>query len=177
MSRLLADRITLTYESNTAVHSVSLRIPDGQITTIIGPNGCGKSTLLRALARLKKPDDGSVILDGQAIQHFPTQDVARRLGLLSQQATSPSGITVADLVARGRYPHQSFLQPPSERDREIVDRAMATAGVADLKDRPIDQLSGGQRQRAWIAMVLAQDLPRHGPSVAGRGAGPQFERA
>jgi iron complex transport system ATP-binding protein len=159
MSRLLADRITLTYESNTAVHSVSLRIPDGQITTIIGPNGCGKSTLLRALARLKKPDNGSVILDGQAIQHFPTQDVARRLGLLSQQATSPSGITVADLVARGRYPHQSFLQPPSERDREIVDRAMATAGVTDLKDRPVDQLSGGQRQRAWIAMVLAQETP------------------
>lgn len=159
MSRLRADRVTLTYETHAAVQSVSVTIPDGKITTIIGPNGCGKSTLLRGLARLMKPADGAVLLDGQAIHHFPTQHVARELGLLSQQATVPAGITVEDLVIRGRYPHQSFLQPPSDRDREAVARAMEFAGVSELRHREVDQLSGGQRQRAWIAMVLAQETP------------------
>lgn len=159
MSRLQANKVSLTYETYTAVQSVDVTIPDGQITTIIGPNGCGKSTLLRALARLKKATEGVVVLDGQSIQHFPTQEVARRLGLLSQQASAPGGITVEDLVARGRYPHQSFMQAPSEKDRAAVTNALDLAGMTELKDRPVDELSGGQRQRAWIAMVLAQETP------------------
>ncbi len=187
MSRLQASKVTLTYETYTAVHEVSVTIPDGQITTIIGPNGCGKSTLLRALARLKKPDGGSVILEGQSIQHFPTQEVARKLGLLSQQASAPGGITVEDLVGRGRYPHQSFMQAPTEKDREAVRKALALAGMTDLKDRSVDELSGGQRQRAWIAMVLGSgdahsppgrtdDVPGHGTPTANHRARSAPER-
>ena len=156
-TRLSANAVSIAYDEFTAVQAVDVAIPDGQITTIIGPNGCGKSTLLRALARLKRPSGGAVILDGQEIHHFPTQMVARKLGLLSQQAVVPAGVTVADLVGRGRYPHQGFMQAPSAHDRSMVERAMELAGVTALRDRPIDELSGGQRQRAWIAMVLAQE--------------------
>ncbi len=158
-SRLLADNVSLGYDDKTIVESVSFAIPDGKVTTIIGPNGCGKSTLLRSLVRLKAPESGTVILDGQSIQHFPTKEVAKRLGLLAQQASAPSGITVEDLVMRGRFPHQGFLQPPSRRDREAVEMALQRAGVTELRLRAVDELSGGQRQRAWIAMVLAQDTP------------------
>jgi iron complex transport system ATP-binding protein len=156
-SRLSARNVSISYDEYAAVVGVDVAIPDGKITTIIGPNGCGKSTLLRALARLKRPSGGLVVLDGQEIHHFPTQMVAKRLGLLSQQAIAPAGVTVVDLVGRGRYPHQKFMQTPSAHDRAMVERAMDLAGVTDLQDRPIDQLSGGQRQRAWIAMVLAQE--------------------
>ena len=156
-SRLQATNVSISYEEHLAVSGVDVAIPDGKITTIIGPNGCGKSTLLKAMARIKRPSGGAVVLDGQEIHHFPTQVVAKRLGLLSQQAVVPAGVTVADLVARGRYPHQGFMQTPTAKDREMVEEAMRLAGVTDLRDRPIDQLSGGQRQRAWIAMVLAQE--------------------
>ena len=159
MSRLRSDNVTLAYDGLTVVQDIDLAIPDGKITTIIGPNGCGKSTLLRALARLKKADGGSVILDGQLIHHMPTRDVAKKLGLLSQQSMTPPGITVRDLVRRGRYPHQSFLQPPNRSDEEVADRALTLAGMSDLQHRAVDALSGGQRQRARIAMVLAQETP------------------
>ena len=159
MSRLRSEKVSLSYDGAEVVHDVDLAIPDGQITTIIGPNGCGKSTLLRALARLKRADGGSVILDGQLIHHMPTRDVAKKLGLLSQQSMTPAGITVRDLVRRGRYPHQSFLQAPSKSDETIVDHALDLAGMGDLESRAVDELSGGQRQRAWIAMVLAQETP------------------
>ncbi|MDQ3412565.1 MAG: ABC transporter ATP-binding protein [Chloroflexota bacterium] len=159
MSRLRAEHLSLGYDAAEIVDDLSVTIPDGKITTIIGPNGCGKSTLLRALVRLLKPRGGSVLLDGQSIHHLPTRDVARRLGLLAQQATPPGGLTVADLVQRGRYPHQGFLQPPSQTDAAAVDRALALANMSALRDRPVDSLSGGQRQRAWIAMTLAQETP------------------
>lgn len=159
MSRLCADNVSLGYGDVEIVHSLSAAIPDGRITTIIGPNGCGKSTVLRALARLLKPRGGSVILDGQSIHQLPTRDVARRLGLLAQQQSPPGGLTVEDLVRRGRYPHQGFLQPPTTQDAAAVDRALALAGMTDLRGRPVDSLSGGQRQRAWIAMTLAQETP------------------
>ncbi|HQY32217.1 MAG TPA: ABC transporter ATP-binding protein [Thermomicrobiales bacterium] len=126
-TRLHADNVTIQYDSFPAVRSVNVAIPDGKITTIIGPNGCGKSTLLKALARIKRPSGGAVVLDGQEIHHFPTQLVARKLGLLSQQAALPQAVTVEDLVGRGRYPHQSFLQVPSAKDREMVERDMAMA--------------------------------------------------
>ena len=159
MSRLRSDNVTLGYGSAPVVHDLSLTIPDGAITTIIGPNGCGKSTLLKSLARLLRPDQGSVLLDGQVIHHYPTREVARRLGLLSQQAVVVPGITVGDLVARGRYPHQAFMQPPTQADTDAVDHALDVTGMITLRNRPVNQLSGGQRQRAWIAMAIAQDTP------------------
>jgi iron complex transport system ATP-binding protein len=159
MSRLTTEGISLKYPgaSATIVDNLSLRIADGLITTIIGPNGCGKSTLLRALSRLLRPDTGTVVLDGELIHRLPTKEVARRLGLLHQQSSPPDGITVEDLVRRGRYPHQGFLQPPTRRDLEAVDTALDMTGMQALRARPIDQLSGGQRQRAWIAMAVAQE--------------------
>jgi iron complex transport system ATP-binding protein len=159
MSRLHSADVTLAYGATTVVHDVSLSVPDGQVTTIIGPNGCGKSTLLRALVRLMKPAGGAVTLDGQLIHRLPTREVARRLGLLQQQAALAEGITVEDLARRGRYPHQSFLQPPSAKDAEAVERALELTGMLELRTRQVDQLSGGQRQRAWIAMALAQETP------------------
>lgn len=157
MSLLQSDKVTLSYAEAPVVHDLSLSIEAGQITTIIGPNGCGKSTLLRALARLMEPSGGSVLLDGQLIHHLPTREVARKLGLLQQQPIPPAGIAVEDLVQRGRFPHQAFLQPPSRKDREAVDRALELTGMTALRRRSVDQLSGGQRQRAWMAMALAQE--------------------
>ncbi|MCC7366294.1 MAG: ABC transporter ATP-binding protein [Dehalococcoidia bacterium] len=157
--RLRTGELTLAYGSQPVVTDLSLGLPDGQVTTIIGANACGKSTLLRALARLMKPSNGAVYFDGQAIHRLPAKEVARRLGLLAQQSNAPEGVTVEDLVRRGRYPHQSFLQPPSRDDHEAVERALELTGMQPLRHRPVDELSGGQRQRAWIAMALAQDTP------------------
>ncbi|NUR24803.1 MAG: ABC transporter ATP-binding protein, partial [Catenulispora sp.] len=128
-------------------------------TVVIGPNGCGKSTLLRALARLLRPAAGAVLLDGTAIARLPTRQVARTVGLLPQSPTAPDGITVAELVARGRHPHQGLLRRWSDADERATAEAMAATGVADLADRPVDELSGGQRQRVWAAMALAQETP------------------
>jgi iron complex transport system ATP-binding protein len=157
--RLRSENVTLAYGDATIVQELDLTISDGEITTIIGPNGCGKSTLLRAMARLKRAEAGSVILDGQMIHHLPTREVAKKLGLLSQGSSAPAGITVEDLCRRGRYPHQAFLQAPNKHDEEVVNRALELAGMTALRKRPVDELSGGQRQRAWIAMVLAQETP------------------
>src|SRR5690606_2881087 len=118
-----------------------------------------KSTLLRALSRMLRPEHGAVHLDGRLIDSFGTKEVARRLGLLPQSSTVPDGITVVDLVARGRYPHQSFLRQWSNSDERVITEAMAATGVVDLADRLVDELSGGQRQRVWLAMVLAQQTP------------------
>lgn len=159
-SRLWADDVTLAYGRSEAVaENLTFRVPDGLVTSIIGPNGCGKSTLLRALARLLAPAAGAVVLDGEAIHRQPTKEVAKRLGLLPQEQAAPEAIVVEDLVRRGRYPHQALLQPPTAADRAAVERALELAGVAALRDRPVDELSGGQRQRAWIAMALAQETP------------------
>ena len=136
-----------------------MRIPDGRFTVIVGPNACGKSTLLRALARLLKPTAGQVLLDGRDIHAYPAKEVARRLGLLPQTSTAPDGITVADLVARGRFPHQKLIRQWSAADEQAVAAAMAATGVTDLSGELVDKLSGGQRQRVWVAMVLAQQTP------------------
>ncbi|AGT10387.1 ABC transporter ATP-binding protein [Paracoccus aminophilus] len=157
--RLCAEDVTLSYESREISRGLRLAIADGGFTVIVGPNACGKSTLLRALARLLPPVAGRVVLDGCDIHTFPAREVARRLGLLPQSATAPDGITVADLVARGRFPHQRFLRQWSPEDAAAVASAMAATGVADFAERPVSELSGGQRQRVWIAMVLAQDTP------------------
>jgi iron complex transport system ATP-binding protein len=155
-SRLAAKGVTVGYGARTVIDDLDVAIPPGVITTIIGPNGCGKSTLLRTLSRLLKPSKGTVVLDGDDIARLRTRDVARKLGLLPQAPVAPEGLTVADLVARGRHPHQSWLRQWSSDDADVVERALAMTGVSDLADRPVDALSGGQRQRVWISMTLAQ---------------------
>ncbi|WP_338485953.1 ABC transporter ATP-binding protein [Streptomyces sp. SCSIO 75703] len=155
-ARLRARGVTVGYGGRTVLDGLDAEIPPGVVTTIIGPNGCGKSTLLRTLARLLRPTEGTVVLDGEDIATLRTRDVARRLGMLPQAPVAPDGLTVADLVARGRHPHQSWLRQWSSDDAAVVERALALTGVADLADRPVDSLSGGQRQRVWISMTLAQ---------------------
>jgi iron complex transport system ATP-binding protein len=154
--RLVARDLTLGYGERTVVEHLDLDVLDGGITAVIGPNGCGKSTLLRALGRLLRPHGGEVLLDGQRIDRLPTRDVARALGMLPQSPTAPEGLTVTDLVTRGRHPHQTWFRQWSRDDEAVVAEAMAWTGISDLADRPVDALSGGQRQRAWIAMALAQ---------------------
>ncbi|GAA1083030.1 ABC transporter ATP-binding protein [Tsukamurella strandjordii] len=155
-SRLGARAVSSGYGQVTVLDDLSLDIPTGLVTTIIGPNGCGKSTLLRTLARLIKPSSGQVVLDGTDIATMKTKQVATTMGLLPQSPTAPEGLTVADLVARGRHPHQSWLRQWSSDDADVVDAALSQTGVRDLADRPVDSLSGGQRQRVWISMTLAQ---------------------
>jgi len=153
---LAVEGVTLRYGSREIARDLSVRIPDRSFTVIVGPNACGKSTLLRAFARLLKPTAGRVLLDGRQIAGLGAKELARRLGLLPQSPTAPDGITVADLVARGRYPHQGLLRQWSREDERVVAESMAATGVAELADRSVDELSGGQRQRVWLAMALAQ---------------------
>ncbi len=159
VSRLAAQNVTLAYDQRVIAENLSVDIPDNSFTVIVGPNACGKSTLLRALSRMLKPQAGSVLLDGSAISSQPAKKVARTLGLLPQSSIAPDGITVADLVARGRYPHQGLLRQWSEEDERIVQESMDATGVGELGERYVDELSGGQRQRVWIAMALAQQTP------------------
>ncbi|MFF1394586.1 ABC transporter ATP-binding protein [Streptomyces sp. NPDC058287] len=157
MTRLSTSALTLAYEDRTVVHDLDLAVPDGRITVIVGPNACGKSTTLRALGRLLKPRSGSVLLDGEALTKLPTKKIAQQIGLLPQTPVAPEAITVADLVARGRQPHQHWWQQWSDADERAVTEAMERTDVAALADRSVDELSGGQRQRVWIAMALAQE--------------------
>ncbi|MGW3496838.1 ABC transporter ATP-binding protein [Streptomyces sp. NPDC001020] len=156
-SRLAARGLTLAYEDRTVVEELDLDVPDGKVTVIVGPNACGKSTLLRALGRLLKPRRGAVLLDGAELARLSTKRIAQTIGLLPQTPVPPEGITVGDLIARGRQPHQKWWQQWSETDETSVSEAMERTGTADLAERPVDELSGGQRQRVWIAMALAQD--------------------
>jgi iron complex transport system ATP-binding protein len=154
--RLAAEHVRLAYDERVVVDDLDLQLTEGSFTAIVGPNGCGKSTLLRALGRLMRPASGQVLLDGRAIARTPTREVAKVLGLLPQAPIAPEGLTVADLVARGRHPHQSWLRQWSRDDEAVVAEALAWTDMADLAERPVDALSGGQRQRAWISMALAQ---------------------
>ncbi len=154
---LATERLDLGYDGARVVHDLDLRLPPGRVTAIVGPNGCGKSTLLGALARVHGPQDGAVLLDGRDLAVLRPRDVARRIGLLPQQAEAPDGLTIRDLVRYGRHPHQGLLRQWSPEDATAVHRALAAADLLELADRPLDTLSGGQRQRAWIAMVVAQE--------------------
>lgn len=154
---LRAEALDVGYGGPLVLEKLTAGIPPGEITAIIGANASGKSTLLRALARLLRPDGGTVYLDGVDIARQPTRSVATRLGLLPQSPRAPDGISVGDLVRRGRYPHQHLFDQWSRADGRAVQRALELTDMVDLRDRPIDQLSGGQRQRAWLAMALAQD--------------------
>ncbi|MGH9153331.1 MAG: ABC transporter ATP-binding protein [Acidimicrobiales bacterium] len=158
-ARLRGEHLRLAYDHTEVVSDLSVAIPPGKITVIVGANACGKSTLLRALARLLKPKAGAVHLDGHDIQRLATKEVARRLGILPQQPVAPEGLSVADLVARGRAPHQGWFTQWSPADEAAVVGALEATGTLSLSARPVDDLSGGQRQRAWIAMALAQGTP------------------
>lgn len=156
---LEAQSLSVSYGNGDIVRGVDLVIPDGGFTAIVGPNACGKSTLLRALARLLPPSQGTVLLDEKPISAQPSRHVARRLALLPQAQTMPEGLRVRDLVARGRFPHQTFFRRWNDADEEAVTKALAVTDTSDIADRLVDQLSGGQRQRVWIATMLAQDTP------------------
>ncbi|MFJ9391842.1 ABC transporter ATP-binding protein [Nocardioides sp. NPDC101246] len=156
-SRLRAEQVSLAYGDRQVVSELSLAVPAGKVTVIVGANASGKSTVLRALSRLLRPTEGVVLLDGKSITSQPSRDVARALGLLPQSPVAPEGITVRDLVARGRHPHQSWWRQWGESDGLAVDEALRATGMLELADRDVDQLSGGQRQRAWIAMAVAQE--------------------
>ena len=149
--------LTLSYGDRTIIDELNIDIPQGEISVFIGGNGCGKSTLLRSIARLMKPKNGSVLLDGEAISRLSTKEVARKMAILPQSPTAPEGLTVLQLVKQGRYPHQTWLKQWSQKDEEIVQDALKATKMEELQHRKVDELSGGQRQRAWIALTLAQD--------------------
>ena len=153
---LVASGLSAGYDNKDILHGLDLEVPPGKITVIVGANACGKSTFLRTLARLISPSQGQVLLDSKSIHRIPSRDLARTLGLLPQSPIAPEGITVADLVSRGRHPHQSLFSRWTRKDDEAVDSALVATKTFDLAERPIDELSGGQRQRVWIAMALAQ---------------------
>jgi iron complex transport system ATP-binding protein len=154
--RLRAEGLTLAYGEREVVHDLTLDLADGRVTAIVGPNACGKSTLLRGLARLLPPLRGVVLLDGRPIGERSSRQVAQVLGILPQQPLAPEGVTVAELVGRGRSPHHGFFGRWTAQDDMVVAEALAVTGTADLADRRVEELSGGQRQRVWIAMALAQ---------------------
>ena len=153
---LIAAELSAGYGDTLILEDLSLSVPPGKITTIVGANACGKSTLLRTMSRLISPVRGHVLLDGKSVHRTPSRELARALGLLPQSPIAPEGITVADLVSRGRYPHQGMFSRWSRQDDEAVASALDATRTADLAERPVDELSGGQRQRVWIAMALAQ---------------------
>jgi len=157
MSAIQAQGITLSYGQKPIFAELDLALPAGKITVFIGSNGCGKSTILRSLARLLKPQQGSIVLDGSDIAKLSSKEVAKRLAILPQGPIAPEGLTVHQLVKQGRYPYQTWLQQWSREDEALVAKALDVTGMADLAARPVDSLSGGQRQRAWIAMTLAQN--------------------
>ncbi|WP_342507530.1 ABC transporter ATP-binding protein [Sporosarcina sp. FSL K6-2383] len=151
-----AEQVISGYDNKTIVHGVNLLIPSNKISVIIGANGCGKSTLLKTLARLIKPTSGKITLDGKPLSKIPPKQLAQVLGLLPQSPIVPEGISVSDLVGRGRYPHQSLFSGWTKKDYEAVAEAMDIMNITEFANQNIDELSGGQRQRVWIAMALAQ---------------------
>lgn len=159
MTRLSVEDAALGYADTPVCTDISVQIPDGAFTVIVGPNACGKSTLLKSLTRLLPPSSGRVLLDGLQLHQQPTKHVARQVGLLPQGAVAPDGIRVVDLVTRGRYPHQRLFSPWTPEDEEAVRAAMHATGVHELSGRMVDELSGGQRQRVWMAVALAQETP------------------
>lgn len=154
---LTTESLVSGYGSRTIVDGVDLELPAGRITAIVGANACGKSTLLKTISRLITPTSGAVVLDGRKISEIHTKELARTLGLLPQQPIAPEGIAVADLVGRGRHPHQKLFRSWTADDDRAVAEALEATGITDLADRSVDELSGGQRQRVWIAMALAQE--------------------
>ncbi|WP_430592423.1 ABC transporter ATP-binding protein [Humidisolicoccus flavus] len=157
MSQLEARALSVGYDTRAVLQDLNLQVLEGELTVIVGQNACGKSTLLRSLARLLAPSHGQILLDGADLQKIPTKQVARQIGMLPQSSIAPEGITVFDLVARGRFPHQSVLSGWTEADERAVTKALAATRLEEIAHRQVEELSGGQRQRVWIAMALAQE--------------------
>ncbi|MED1600435.1 ABC transporter ATP-binding protein [Alkalihalophilus marmarensis] len=157
MTRLYTEDLRIGYGENVIVKNLSINIPDGKITTIIGPNGCGKSTLLKAITRVISSQSGNVILDSESIFTKDTKALAKQIATLPQTPESASGLTVAELVSYGRFPYQKGFGRLNKKDIEVIDWALSVTGTLDYKYRSVDALSGGQRQRVWIAMALAQE--------------------
>ncbi|MBP1992308.1 ABC transporter ATP-binding protein [Paenibacillus eucommiae] len=156
MNRLHTEHLDIAYDDRIIVEDLNLKILDGKITALVGSNGSGKSTVLKTLARMMKPKNGSVLLDGSSIHKQATKEVAKQLAILPQNPTAPDGLTVSELVSYGRFPHQKGFGSLTREDKEIIHWAVSVTGMEEFFHRPVDQLSGGQRQRAWIAMALAQ---------------------
>ncbi|WP_117169032.1 ABC transporter ATP-binding protein [Paraliobacillus sediminis] len=156
METIATKDLTLGYGDDIIIDDLNMTVPKGEITVFIGANGCGKSTLLRSMARLLKPKEGGVVLNGENIAKMPTKEVAKQLSILPQSPISPEGLTVEDLVKQGRHPYKSMFNRWSGEDEDAVNEALESTNMLDLRDRAVDSLSGGQRQRAWIAMILAQ---------------------
>lgn len=155
--QLRAEGLSLAYDGRPVIDRLDLDVPAAQTTVIVGANASGKSTLLKGLARLLTPATGRVTLDGRDIREYGAKAFARVVGILPQQPVAPEGITVADLVSRGRYPHHGILQRDTTADVAAVADALELTDTVDLAERRLDELSGGQRQRVWVAMALAQD--------------------
>lgn len=149
--------IRVGYEEKNILHDLSLEIPEGKITTIIGSNGCGKSTLLKAMTRIIAHQHGQIILDGKDIRNIHTKDLAKQLAILPQNPESANGLLVKELISYGRYPYQKGFGGLTKQDHEIIDWALEVTRTNEMRDQPVDSLSGGQRQRVWIALALAQD--------------------
>lgn len=157
MSKISANKITVSYHKNKIIDNLSCELLDNKITTLIGPNGCGKSTLLKALTRILPVSNGAIYLDGQSIAQLPTKEVAKKIALLPQVLEATEGLLVYELVSYGRYPHQNSMGKLTSQDKEKIDWAMSMTHIESYANMKVDDLSGGQRQRVWIAMALAQD--------------------
>jgi iron complex transport system ATP-binding protein len=156
MNQLHSQNLSVGYDDTIVIDDLSVSVPHGQIAAIVGANGSGKSTLLKTFARILKPFTGCVCLDGKEVHSTPTRELARRMSILPQKTQPPEALTVGELVSYGRYPHRRWLRGPSRDDAGMIDWALATVGLAELRERPVNALSGGQQQRVWIAMTLAQ---------------------
>lgn len=156
MATLNTEFLSIGYGDKVIVDDLTITIPEGQVTTVIGPNGCGKSTVLRTIARIMKQKSGVIYLDGKSIQEQSTKEVAKKMAILPQHPVAPQGLTVSELVSYGRAPHQKGFGSQTKEDRKMVKWALDITNTSQFADRPIDSLSGGQRQRVWIAMALAQ---------------------
>ena len=157
MEAISVRNLSVSYEDNNIIEDMDLSIPKGMITIIIGSNGCGKSTLLKTIARINKPKNGDIFINNKNIKKIKEKDIAKEVAFLPQGPVCPSGLTVRELVAYGRFPHQKLIGGLNSHDKEIIDWAINETGLSDFKDREVENLSGGQRQRAWIAMTLAQE--------------------
>lgn len=155
--RFYAEHVDISYGKNQIVEDLSLTIPEGKITALIGSNGSGKSTILKTMCRIMAPSSGQVILDGKSIHSQSTRELARKLAILPQNPESPEGLTVEELIAYGRSPHKSGYGRLNQKDEEVISWALEVTAMKEFAERPLEQLSGGQRQRAWIAMCIAQD--------------------
>lgn len=157
MEAISVRNLSVSYEDNNIIEDMDLSIPKGMITIIIGSNGCGKSTLLKTIARINKPKNGDIFINNKNIKKIKEKDIAKEVAFRPQGPVCPSGLTVRELVAYGRFPHQKLIGGLNSHDKEIIDWAINETGLSDFKDREVENLSGGQRQRAWIAMTLAQE--------------------